>query len=351
MENIVYISELEEYNVDSELNDFIEENFASETKRQLKKAFFFMDKLGYGDYALDIYNFINLNTVNIDLDEAKLLFLDLVASHLVKLLESVGIIIEDDNLHNESYINHFRLLVDLTQALYMIKNMTELDAIYFADFINNEYLDKYQKFFRILEYYTGDKSYQDYINLVSDFKSDFLDILFTKIKDFANNADLTSYDYDEIDENLLIAKSEVITVLKDNIIHTITPFLSMLLMDININLLLESEDFLRNQIKEKESYLLNLINNVAYYKELDENTEVRINLFDLLLLRIIYNVKFEGNDIMEAISEAIDDTNTFFTDRDVTGLSVIKKLTSSLGKEFVEVFKDNDFANKFLSII
>jgi len=333
--------------IDDELNDYIEENLAPYSRFLIKQAIALMDYFQYGDYALDLYNFVNLNHVNISQTEANLLFINLTLSHVVKLIEQLGLQIEDDELINDDYSNYLQTLVYILKGFYFIKDMTPVDAVYFADIINNDYFSKEEILYRIFQYYIPELKEDEFYTIVKDITPSLWNILITKTTDLSTKVDMEQPNDGEINENLLLAKYTLANYLKSITDNQLTDFINLILIVEDIGNLVHNKEFLINRKLQYELNLKTFLNTVTYYEELRDNPKLKYHIFDLLFINLLYLIFIEDLTIEEAITETETDLSEFYNNNDLPGIRVLKQTTKEILNQLAELFNDNDFKSTF----
>ena len=344
----ITISETNAPMVNDELIQFIDDNFRLNNRDYIIRAIRMMDKFGYSEYSLDLYNFVNISEINFDPDEAKLLFINLVVTHVVKLIEGIGLIISDD-LVNEDYSEYLYFFVELLETLWMIKNMTNIDAIYFSDFINNENYTDMEILYLIISYYNNEIQEDLFYKLVDNFKATFLSIIKSKINDYV---------IEDIDESELDVSVESIMLLKtlsDAIFGKSKKSLfgSMLIsIGDDLKYLFKNIDFVKLNIETNSKKLLNVFNvNTPdnYYAFLADDKDLYTLLLDIMMFTIVYDINFLESD--NHIESAYDQVKNFIYEKKMKGVSGIMKNLNKVKTDINDIFNNEIFKTNFINFI
>ena len=344
----IEVSEASVPMINDELIQFIDNNFRLHNKDYITRAIRMMDKFGYNGYSLDLYNFVNISEINFDPDEAKLLFINLVVTHVIKLIESIGLVISDD-LVNEDYSEYMYFFVELLETLWMIKNMTNIDAIYFVDFINNENYTDMEIIYLIVSYYNNDLKEDLYYKLVDDFKATFLDIIKTKINDYViEDIDDSEIEIDIKDIVLLKSLSDVIFEKSKKSL-----FASMLIsIGDDLKYLFKNIDFVKLNVETNSNKLIKIFSTNSadnYYAFLPDDEDLYTLLLDIMMFAIVYDINFIKSD--NPIESAYEQIKNFIHEKNVKGLSGIMKSLDKVKTDVNNIFGVEEFKTNFINFI
>jgi len=333
--------------INDDLNTYINETFTPVTKDYLTRVIRTLDMFGYGDYSTDLYNFINLSKTNIDPDEEKLLFISLLISHVIKLIENIGLVVNDD-IVNEDYYQYLSFFTMVLEALWLIKNMTGIDAIYFSDLINNDNLTDDEAILKILQYYSPDIHYDIYFYLITDHKESFLDIIKQKVNDLVSTDII---DDNDIDVNVLKDISVIINTLSNHSKNSL--YLQLLTTTLeDFKYLIHSRDFINSNIKRLTDEFIKTMdsnNPNNYYLFIEENKEVFTMLLDMYLFNLsdaFGNMDYNLNDSIDYSYDTIKD---IFYDREFKGISGLMKVLDNIKNILLNL--PDDFITSFTNLI
>jgi len=336
--------------IEDELMDYIKDNFTPVTSDQLSRIIKTMDLFGYGDYSHDLYNFINLSKSNMDPDEEKLFFISLVVSHAIKLIEGIGLIVKDE-IVNEDYFQYLEFFTLVLEALWLVKNMTNIDAIYFSDLINNDNLQNLEIIYRILQYYSRDIVYDTFFYLIEDYKESFFNTLKSKIEDLSV-MDIEE-DITEIEEDDLINLSRIINTLGSKYKQSL--ILSYLTISItDFKYLIKNKTFIKETTKtiivQLDSFMKS-DNPSNYYMFLDTNPDIINLIFDLFFINFLDNLVNENSEIEEALDYGFDIVKDVFYDREYKGASGLMKVLNGVRDHLTDLLDDLDFKESLIRFI
>ncbi len=339
MEKVVEYSELENDFIDNELEEYITNNFTPLTVFNIRRLIRTFDLLGYGDYALDVYNFINLDHSNIYQPEANLLFMELLISHTIKLLESIGIKIEDSDLVNESYSEHFNFFVNILECVYFLKTMSDIDALYFSDLFNNDYLDKFEIMYRIFSYYIPDLNVDEYYKLIKDYTGTFLNVLKDMVVKLANETDTSYLNYDDVDTDKLLLVYEFVNNFYDDYKSSIV--LNSMITDLMYTDSLFNKSGFNSELTKIRKLLIDSLKEINYHAFTAIIPTIRGYLFDIFTLNLYNNIRFLKNSIEESINNSKDDTLIFISTTELPGQREMLKIVNEVYDKYKTVLTDD----------
>ena len=344
----IEISETNTPIINDELIQFIDDNFRLYGRDYIVRAIRVMDKFGYNGYSLDLYNFVNISEINFDPDEAKLLFINLVVTHIVKVIEGAGLIITDD-LVNEDYSEYLYFFVPLLETFWMVKNMTNIDAIYFSDFINNENYTNLEVIYLIISYYNNEIQEDLFYKLVDDFKASFLNIIKSKINDYITE----SVDESEIDIN--IEDIMELKTLSEAIFNkSKKSMFGSLLISVGSDLkyLFKNIDFVKLNVHTNSERFLKVFDVSTpdnYYAFLEDDDDLYTILLDIMMFTIVYDINFLKSD--NFIDSAFDQVKNFIYEKNVKGVSGIMKNLNRVTEDIKDIFNNETFKLNFVNFL
>lgn len=345
----VYNETEQEVYMNDSLIFFIRDMFKGTNEDFLIRAIRVMDKFGYSDYSLDVYNFINSSRINLDIDGSKLLFINLVLSHIVKLIENIGLVVSDD-LVNEDYSEYIGFFIEVSESLWLVKNMTDIDAIYFSDLINNDNIEDIEIVYRILSYYKDDLKEDVFYNVIEDFKASFFNTIKIKVNDLVSTTiDDSEIDYDIKDLLLLKNINNTILNLTNNSV-----FGSMLIsVGPDLKYLFKNKEFINKHTEDIIKDMLEYLNSkdtVNYYAFIEEDKILFSYILDLSLFKITDNIINYQTSLEEAISNSYDYIKELFYERDMKGISGIVKVLDKV-KNIIETSFTEEMKVSFINFI
>ena len=350
MEKITYTEIDNEVLIEDELTEYVKEHFTPTTSDLIFRIIKTMDLFGYGNYSLDLYNFINISKTNIDPDEEKLLFISLVISHAIKLIEGIGLIVKDD-IVNEDYFQYLKFFTLTLESLWLLKNMTNIDAIYFSDLVNNDNLKELEIIYRILEYYSKDMDYSTFFYLIGDYKESFYTTITSKVNDLAV-MDIED-DVTELDVDDLVKLSSIINKLSNKYKNSI--ILSYLTVSItDFKYLIRNKEFIKEvelTSKLKLDSLMNGNNPNNYYMFLDTNEEVVNNVFDMFMINFLDDIVNNNESVLNALTYAFDSVKDIFYDNEYKGVSGLMKVLNNINKDLEDMLNDKTFRDSLIGFV
>ena len=336
--------------IEDDLDTYIKETFTPVTANYLKRAIRTMDLFGYGDYALDVYNFINISKVNMDPDEEKLFFINLIVSHLITLIENIGLVV--DNSITEGDMSHYlEFFTEVIEALYMIRDMTNIDAIYFSDIINNDYFTDLEIILLILQYYRLNIKSDLFLTLITNYKDSFLNIVKEKVNDLASSG-IEESDIEVEPEDLL----EIANIIKFISEYNKKSLISAIMLASNIDFkyLIRNNDFLSSNINSLVNEILEYMdpkNPNAYYMFVKEDKHMYEMLFDLFLYKLIdytINYNLEEDNLINTTYTSIRE---LFYEKDVKNISGLIDALDKVKSDIEALFSNKEFKDNFLNFI
>ena len=350
MEKITYTEIDNEVLIEDELTEYIKDHLAPTTSDLIFRIIKTMDLFGYGDYSLDLYNFINISKINIDPDEEKLLFISLVISHAIKLIEGIGLIVKDD-IVNEDYFQYLKFFTLTLESLWLLRNMTNIDAIYFSDLINNDNLRELEIIYRILEYYSKDIDYNTFFYLIGDYKESFYTIITSKVNDLAV-MDIED-DITELDADDLVKLSSIINKLSNKYKNSIIlAYLTVSITDFKY--LIRNKEFVKEielTSKVKLDSLINGNNSNNYYMFLDTNEEIINIVFDMFMINFLDDMVNNDESVVNALTYAFDSVKDIFYDNEYKGISGLMKVLNNINKDLEDMLSDKTFRDNLIEFV
>ena len=340
----------EDSNVKDELYDYVNEMFTPVTKDHIFRCLRIMDKFGYKDYSFDLYNFINVTEVSVDQDEEKLLFISLIISHAISLLEDVGLIINKDIL-DDDYFSYLKTFVLMLESLWLVRDMTEIDIIYFSGLIDNDNLQDMEILFRILQYYSQELTYTDFYYVVKDYKPSFYNTIKNKINDLSmSNLDTVDDELNIEDINNLYVVIDALSIYVKNskVIQLLTTTLS------DFKYLIKSNDFIKNNISEiLKNFIKELDSNKPdnYYLFIKDNKEVFTMVFDMVLLEFLFSLTHMDKNFNDSLKYGLDSVKDIFYDYEFKNISGLLDILKDIGNILENVFNNENFRNNLIKFL